>query len=69
MGKALVTKQGVKPTKGDKGDAVISIYYISRGFDTLTTRQSTSVTKVTRHMCSEGFKRRVSSSFTVRILA
>ena len=64
MGLALVTKHIVSmPTKGDKGDIEETGCFIGRGV------VGTLVIKVDGHTCSERLKRRLDSSFIVRIAA
>ena len=64
MGLALVTKHIVSmPSKGDKGDVELTGCFIGNSV------VGTSVIKVDRHMCSERLKRRLDSSFIVRIVA
>ena len=54
--------------KGDKDDAVLVIRKRNTNNSSSASRQSTSIKNISGHRCSERFKRRLCSSFTVRIL-
>ena len=67
MGVVLVTKHIVN-AKGDKGNAILSIYFIKNVFKA-KVRWNASVILVSGHMYIEGFNIMVGFNFTLRSLA